>query len=508
MSFSQASKSDQESSSCSSASSTLTQWPSPDPNHYATTTDDTLYLQEILDRAMADVVYADTNTITHHTLDDTIMTAATVNNNSETTNEPNISQTTKAAIQAAARHLHSCQVLLLVTGAGFSADSGLATYLDVADIDAYRKRGWRYRDLCRPLQWGEGVMEGQEVACSSRGDKSAVPQCEEGVTMASHPSTHYPDEEDIRHPQYFYGFWGQCINDYRKVGPHEGYDIIARWGRDKNLDRRGRGGDKRHADVTDANAKDEGVEESHVAREIRRITQKLERRSRLSSSSSAATDDNASYNHSVSSSHCSSQEPYHVSTQRAGAFFFFTSNVDAHSYDVFQSHEIRECHGNTELWQCRNFACGTNDTSMEGFATSIDEELDGEKKEKDARPKNWERRLWRLPLDHMFEVDPVTMSAPPTKGRMRNGTKTKKQFELTSKSEVLFVDSPLNHSRSSTAKRQKSESIPVETECCRAENDNEDATGVLSYFQHQFATVEDLDSTNNHHADESVTAPA
>ena len=38
----------------------------------------------------------------------------------------------------------------MVTGAGFSADSGLATYVDVADIDAYRDRGWRYRDLCKP----------------------------------------------------------------------------------------------------------------------------------------------------------------------------------------------------------------------------------------------------------------------------------------------------------------------------------------------------------------------
>ena len=42
-----------------------------------------------------------------------------------------------------------------------------------------------------------------------------------------------------------------------------------------------------------------------------------------------------------------------------GAFYVFTSNVDAHSFDAFRSCEVRECHGNTELWQCAkpcNFA--------------------------------------------------------------------------------------------------------------------------------------------------------
>ena len=42
-------------------------------------------------------------------------------------------------------------------------------------------------------------------------------------------------------------------------------------------------------------------------------------------------------------------EPYYVSDERAGAFYLFTSNVDAHSFDIFESHEIRECHGNVEL---------------------------------------------------------------------------------------------------------------------------------------------------------------
>ena len=43
--------------------------------------------------------------------------------------------------------------------------------------------------------------------------------------------------------------------------------------------------------------------------------------------------------------------PYSVDGT-AGSFFLFTSNVDAHSFDHFEAHEIRECHGNVELWQC------------------------------------------------------------------------------------------------------------------------------------------------------------
>jgi hypothetical protein len=41
-------------------------------------------------------------------------------------------------------------VLLLCTGAGFSADSGLAVYKDVADVPAYKERKLDYADICVP----------------------------------------------------------------------------------------------------------------------------------------------------------------------------------------------------------------------------------------------------------------------------------------------------------------------------------------------------------------------
>ena len=40
-----------------------------------------------------------------------------------------------------------------------------------------------------------------------------------------------------------------------------------------------------------------------------------------------------------------------------GAFFAFTSNVDAHSLSVFGKSEVRECHGNSEVWQCAHRKC-------------------------------------------------------------------------------------------------------------------------------------------------------
>ena len=119
-------------------------------------------------------------------------------------------------------------------------------------------------------------------------------------------------------------------------------------------------------------------------------------------------------------------EPYYVSpTKRAGAFFVFTSNVDAHSFDVFESHEIRECHGNVELWQCNNFSCGTNATAarvpIDGG--SLDGGLDAESdtgcnEQHDGKPlegKKGQRRLWRLPMDFQFSVDKTTMKAPYSK---------------------------------------------------------------------------------------------
>ena len=73
-------------------------------------------------------------------------------------------------------------------------------------------------------------------------------------------------------------------------------------------------------------------------------------------------------------------EPYEV-PGHAGAFYIFTSNVDAHHYDWFQPQEIRECHGNVELYQCAfgRARCGPG--------------------------------IWRAPMNFRFLVDPEKMLA-------------------------------------------------------------------------------------------------
>eukprot|EP00121_Abeoforma_whisleri_P006014 Awhi_evm1s5460 len=88
----------------------------------------------------------------------------------------------KAAIK-----IKEANALLFLSGAGFSADSGLLVYKDIAN--EYKDEGYDYSDLCTPV-WLE---------------------------------------ED---PDLFYGFWGSCFNEYRAKAPHLGYEIIKCW-RDK-----------------------------------------------------------------------------------------------------------------------------------------------------------------------------------------------------------------------------------------------------------------------------------
>lgn len=202
--------------------------------------------------------------------------------------------------QQAASALHKADVLVLFTGAGFSADSGLAVYADVARVPAYQERGLDYCDICQPF-WLESD------------------------------------------PDLFYGFWGQCFSDYRTTRPHEGYNIIARWRDDKNE-----------------------AKGASVAEDIRRrVLRKMELRRPFEQ-------DDVTLN-----------KAYEVTGGPAGAFYSFTSNVDAHFFDVFEAHEIHECHGNIETWQCSSPYCFSG--------------------------------VWRVPIDHYFVVDQETMLAPPNK---------------------------------------------------------------------------------------------
>ncbi|KAH9129654.1 hypothetical protein AeMF1_000327 [Aphanomyces euteiches] len=89
-------------------------------------------------------------------------------------------------IHAAAEKILSVDILVVALGAGFSADSGLPVYKDVATVDAYIDLGLDYQDLCDP----------------------------------------YWVHEDW---SLFLGFWGDSFNMYNDAAPHEGYEILKQW---------------------------------------------------------------------------------------------------------------------------------------------------------------------------------------------------------------------------------------------------------------------------------------
>ena len=170
-----------------------------------------------------------------------------------------------------AKAVADADVLLVVTGAGYSADSGLAVYNDVAKVEAYQLRKLEYNDLCQP-------------------------KC--------------LDKE----PGLFYGFWGQCFNDYRGTRPHHGYEILAKWRNDKI-----------NNEVSEA------------------IKSKVRHK--------------ATIRRSFEEAETVKLTPYAVKDVAAGSFYTFTSNADAHFYDFFPAQEIHDCHGNVELWQCSDREC-------------------------------------------------------------------------------------------------------------------------------------------------------
>eukprot|EP01115_Flamella_aegyptia_P000351 TRINITY_DN104_c0_g1_i1.p1 TRINITY_DN104_c0_g1~~TRINITY_DN104_c0_g1_i1.p1 ORF type:complete len:379 (+),score=90.17 TRINITY_DN104_c0_g1_i1:117-1253(+) len=177
----------------------------------------------------------------------------------------------------AAEAIAKADILLLATGAGFSQDSGLAVYKDIADIDAYHKMGVDYADLCVP-DWIK------------------------------------------KDPEIFFGFWGACYNDYRRVNPHDGYHIIRRW-KEKFF----------HS-------------ETESAKLLQSILQSSTK-SQKSNKNSTVEEELEVLLEKLSIDKEKSKAP--------GPFYIYTSNVDHHSIKAgFGQHEIYEIHGNTEYWQC------------------------------------------------------------------------------------------------------------------------------------------------------------
>jgi len=86
-----------------------------------------------------------------------------------------------------AQKIIEADYLIIAAGAGFSQDSGLLVYKDIADVEQYRKENLTYPALCSP-RW-----------------------LENGNTST------------------FYGFHGSCYNAYKNTIPHQGYTVIKKW---------------------------------------------------------------------------------------------------------------------------------------------------------------------------------------------------------------------------------------------------------------------------------------
>ena len=90
------------------------------------------------------------------------------------------------AYEAAAQHLLEADYILVAAGAGFSADSGLPVYADVASHPLYASRGKDYADLANV----DLLME---------------------------------------EPNLFWHFWGSCRAAYDACLPHSGYRLLNSW---------------------------------------------------------------------------------------------------------------------------------------------------------------------------------------------------------------------------------------------------------------------------------------
>ena len=91
-----------------------------------------------------------------------------------------------ANCEAAAKALSEASVLLVSTGAGFSADSGLPVYNDIASDPFYSKHELSYVALSTPSML-------------------------------------------VRNKNLFYGFWCHCYNLYKSTPAHAGYEILKKW---------------------------------------------------------------------------------------------------------------------------------------------------------------------------------------------------------------------------------------------------------------------------------------
>ncbi|EFC39044.1 Sir2 NAD-dependent protein deacetylase [Naegleria gruberi] len=100
-----------------------------------------------------------------------------------------ISSSLENVYEKAAQLIYNSKYLLITCGAGFSKDSGLAVYKDIASNPIYQEKNLTYHDLARPV------------------------------------STFETEQELLD----YYGFWVNCAQSYLNTPSHSGYQILKDW---------------------------------------------------------------------------------------------------------------------------------------------------------------------------------------------------------------------------------------------------------------------------------------
>jgi len=142
-------------------------------------------------------------------------------------------------------------------------------------------------------------------------------------------------------PEIFFGFWGMCFNDYRRVVPHSGYSILKKW-RDKYF-------------------KNENMK-SELNSKFRKIF--------LNTMRIGYEDDQLLEELGIIE-----KENKVPKMKLPSRFFAFTSNVDKHHIKAgFDDEEIHEIHGSIEEWQCSRVCVDTTWNAPQDFYFEIDKD--------------------------------------------------------------------------------------------------------------------------------------
>ena len=201
-------------------------------------------------------------------------------------------------MEEAAHAVHSADILLFATGAGWSADSGLAVYKDVADLKVYQDQHIGSRYLCDP-------------------------------------------DLLTKNPRMFYGFWMDCMNKYRATKPHEGHAVVKQW-----MDTRFSFHPILHRELCRLVSKCNPQMREHLQFSSMEIILEL---------SNVFTPRTESY-----TSHTMHDQTVIVGLIRAysgityplTSFYGYTSNVDHHLVES-GIQPVYEIHGQVHQWQCR-----------------------------------------------------------------------------------------------------------------------------------------------------------